>query len=85
MRYALITAPAAKVRAYLPDNFHVLLERDEPTLRSPVTLVGGQDSLGWGLDTYVLPRLASGRYFGREISVTGAVNFKNGSHVDICT
>lgn len=31
------------------------------------TLIQGVDNAGWTLDDYVIPRLASGLYFAREI------------------
>jgi hypothetical protein len=31
-------------------------------------LIGGRDESGWTLDGYVLPRLASGMYYGSEIA-----------------
>lgn len=31
-------------------------------------LIAGEDIAGWTLDDYVLPRLASGLYFAREVS-----------------
>ena len=34
----------------------------------------GEDVAGWGMDTYLLPRLASGMYSAREISAAEALN-----------
>jgi hypothetical protein len=82
MKYALITGTSDQIRPYLPGNYDVLVERDIPNVGT-VTLIGGQDT-SWTMEHYVLPRLASGNYFAREISVTGAVNFKNGSCLERC-
>ena len=62
-RYAIIATPdARKVAAYLPDNYAVVGYVNEREV-----LVSGEDSHGWTLDAYVLPRLASGLYFGHEV------------------
>lgn len=44
------------IERYLPGNYRVV-----------GVLIEGEDNCGWTLDEYVLPRLASGLYFGREI------------------
>ena len=52
------------VTTYLPLNYHVVKgETDADSV-----LICGQDDAGWGLDSYVLPRLASGLFFGHEVS-----------------
>ena len=55
-----------KVARYLPGNYEVVGGYDSP-LHGPVTVIAGEDSCGWTLDDYVLPRLASGLIFGSEI------------------
>ncbi len=50
------------VAAYLPANYTVIGEGSEGVL------IVGKDSAGWTLQDYVLPRLASGLWFGRELS-----------------
>jgi hypothetical protein len=52
------------VLSYLPLNYHVVKgEADADSV-----LITGQDDAGWGLDSYVLPRLASALFFGHEVS-----------------
>jgi hypothetical protein len=50
-----------RVEAYLPRNYSVLYFEDD------TVTITGFDNAGWTLDGYVLPRLASGMYFGTEI------------------
>lgn len=82
-RYALVIAPAETVARYLPDNYEVLAELQPEQLigvdddrfgslltTRTVTVVGGRDCAGWTLDSYVLPRLSSGLYAGREIDLS---------------
>lgn len=72
-RYALIrTTQYESVEAYLPDNYRVVLGCEEGTL------IVGADNAGWTLDEYVLPRLASGLYFGDEVSKEEALQFVRG-------
>lgn len=57
------------INAYLPDNYRVVgpaPNPDDPTRQG--MLIEGTDNAGWTLDGYVLPRLASGLYFGREVT-----------------
>jgi hypothetical protein len=58
---------AAGVAAYLPDNYRVTGTRPDPRVGWVVVIIEGEDVAGWTLDDYVLPRLASGLYFGREV------------------
>lgn len=63
-RYAIVpTTAAAKVAVYLPPGYHVVGYVNEREV-----LIAGEDHLGWTLDGYVLPRLQSGAYYGREVS-----------------
>jgi hypothetical protein len=62
MRAAHINASADTVGAYLPANYRCA------ATDAAGTYIVGVDSAGWTLDGYVLPRLASGLYFGREIA-----------------
>lgn len=56
---------ASQVRAYLPGNYKVVtVGADERNFASVV--IAGQDSAGWTLDGYVIPRLASGMIFAKE-------------------
>lgn len=63
MRFAKVTGArsADEVSAYLPANYHVYGHRfpDGPSGRIEV-LIRGEDSHGWTLNDYVIPRLASG-------------------------
>ena len=73
IRYSTLPVEEARVMArYLPCCY---------TCRPVVTpdhgnavLVEGVDIAGWGMDTYVLPRLASGLYFAREVSAEYAAS-----------
>lgn len=71
-RYALIYARANQVEPYLPDNYSVAGETLTPSVPTGrwATVIEGRDNAGWTLDDYVLPRLASGLYFGEEIDLS---------------
>ena len=66
LRIARITrgfdASDETIKRYLPDNYTVVGTYDD------CVLIAGHDHLGWTLDGYVLPRLASGLHFGTEIT-----------------
>ena len=49
------------VQAYLPSNYEVTGTHEDGGI-----VINGVDNLGWTLDDYVIPRLASGGYFARE-------------------
>ncbi len=74
-RYALVNVPNVgdtnAVRRYLPSNYEVI-GLSEHEGRS-VAVVAGRDNAGWTLHDYVLPRLASGLYGGREIDLSHPV------------
>lgn len=62
IRQAVIrTTHGATVARYLPSNYAVTGATPEGW-----TIIQGEDVAGWTLDGYVLPRLASGLYFGAE-------------------
>jgi hypothetical protein len=63
-RRAIVFAPHKTVAAYLPDNYKVVDHDADDS-----TIIEGDDVAGWTLDDYVLPRLASGLYFGEEIHI----------------
>jgi hypothetical protein len=67
LRYAEVTNASSTrtLEAYLPDNYGVFrsFERDG----RQVVLIRGVDRMGWTLEDYVLPRLASGLMFGTEV------------------
>lgn len=67
-RFAVVVGGADSVGQYLPDNYRVLAAPTE-IRRRPFTLIGGRDVAGWTLDGYVLPRLASGLYWGVEVEL----------------
>lgn len=50
------------IGSYLPGNYEVI-----GTLLNGEILIEGEDSCGWTLDDYVIPRLQSGLYGCREI------------------
>jgi hypothetical protein len=55
------------VQRYLPQNYeaHIVHHLGD----DPVILIHGRDNAGWTLDEYVIPRLASGLIFAKEIEV----------------
>jgi hypothetical protein len=65
-RYAIIAGARTRqeLEAYLPENYSIALE-----LENDEYVIGGVDNAGWTLEAYVLPRLASGLIFGRELSL----------------
>lgn len=65
-RMAIVVGEAENVAAYLPDNYQVVAAPTDEAVM-PYTFIAGEDAAGWTLDDYVLPRLASGLYWGHEI------------------
>jgi hypothetical protein len=74
-RFAVVTGRAARrtieeverqIEAYLPDGFVVGLVTETEPGHFRVE-INGFDHAGWTLDGYVLPRLASGLWFGAEV------------------
>ena len=76
-RYALVTLTweRDKPEAYMPANYVVLhtCEHPERPERWRAAVIGGRDNAGWTLDGYVLPRLASGGMYGREIDLSDPI------------
>lgn len=78
IRYALIvtTWERDNPAAYLPSNYEVIHTEPHPDrherYRTQWThvVIAGEDSHGWTLDGYVLPRLASGGMPGQEIDLS---------------
>ena len=82
-RYALITTcdSREKIERYLPGNYRVI--HVEPSRefhhmqhggdQKYDIVIAGRDASGWTLDDYVLPRLASGLIFGKEIDLSHEV------------
>lgn len=72
-RYALITLTWDRDNpaAYMPGNYHVIYRGSHPERDTwEAAVIMGEDSHGWTLDDYVLPRLASGGMIGREIDLS---------------
>lgn len=70
-RYALIAldSSASEVLSrYLPGNYKLAAFTQDDGRE--VALISGEDHAGWTLDGYVLPRLASGLYPGREVDAS---------------
>jgi hypothetical protein len=62
-RKAFITSTdVERIARFLPSNYRVL------GIIGGRTIIVGEDSAGWTLDDYVLPRLASGLLFGKEMT-----------------
>ncbi len=70
-RRAWIASTSPGIEAYLPSNYRVVGTCPDPNDDNgrDGTVIEGTDNAGWTLDGYVLPRLASGLYFGREVPV----------------
>lgn len=62
-RFAVTSAPTTVASAYLPSNYWLVGQN-----RGGMTVIGGNDSAGWTLDAYVIPRLQSGMYHASEVS-----------------
>ena len=71
IRYAVITRArdAKQLWAYLPENYKII-SGDLGPPGKPIYLIAGRDSAGWTLDDYVIPRLASGLIFAKEIDLS---------------
>lgn len=54
------------VAAYMPRNYAVTKATDDQIT------IAGEDNAGWTLDDYVIPRLASGLIFAREVPTVPA-------------
>jgi hypothetical protein len=81
IRYALIGGnKLTNVAAYLPDSYEVLARfpRENDDYKQDI-VIHGEDKAGWTLDGYVLPRLASGLIFGKEIDVEEAMSIIAGT------
>ncbi len=73
-RFAVVRGARTRneVEAYLPANFRVVWEGQtrpykEASYETLTFVIAGQDSAGWGLDSYVIPRLVSGSLACKEI------------------
>lgn len=62
------TSPLSTIQAYLPGNYDAVQQESDGSI-----VISGVDSCGWTLDDYVIPRLASGMHFAREIDLDAVV------------
>lgn len=62
-RYHDLDKEVQVIARYLPENYHVV----HVDTGNREVWIEGTDVAGWTLDGYVLPRLASGMHFGREV------------------
>jgi hypothetical protein len=73
-RYAIVRNSVSRREAerYLPDNYKVIHEGVDEESRTPKPLfvIEGEDSHGWTLDGYVIPRYASGLIWAEEIDLS---------------
>lgn len=63
-RKAIMVGQADRIETiqhYMPSNYAAEAVGDD-------VVITGQDSAGWTLDGYVIPRLASGLYFAKEVT-----------------
>lgn len=65
IRIQIGAGSARGIAALLPGNYRIVHEGVE------TVEIEGEDRMGWTLEDYVLPRLASGLYFGHEIPAEG--------------
>ena len=75
-RYGLVAGlgcTSKLVAAYLPANYKVIYEITGPAPTGHLVVIEGIDNYGWGLDSYVIPRLASGCLGCREIDLSHPV------------
>lgn len=68
VRRASVTGARSKqeVAAYLPNNYMVT-DRTTDEYGRVAFIIIGEDDAGWTLDDYVIPRLASGLMWCKEI------------------
>lgn len=52
------------IRRYLPSNYYA---REGAGIDNRNVIIYGSDNAGWTLDGYVIPRLASGLIYAREV------------------
>jgi hypothetical protein len=85
-RYAIVrnARSHSEAEAYLPGNYRVIHETTNEALNAaegytglnlggrvrPVFVIEGEDSSGWTLDSYVIPRYASGLIACEEIDLS---------------
>jgi len=62
MRRATVKGDLRVIQRYLPSNYTAKYD----SLRDLI-VIEGFDVAGWTLDDYVIPRLASGNYYAKEV------------------
>ena len=63
MRYAVLNSADIKaIKRYMPSNYTA-----EFVPNANIIVISGFDVAGWTLDDYVIPRLASGNYYAKEV------------------
>lgn len=66
-----MSAEVKRVQAYMPRGWIASIRSvgnyDEGTVRQVISICG-HDNAGWTLDDYVIPRLASGNIFAKEVA-----------------
>lgn len=79
-RYAVIRGHGRDkldtIRRYMPSNFTADCDGGD-------IWISGTDSAGWTLDGYVIPRLASGLYFAKEVVPMPGLTAKRTAHVAV--
>jgi hypothetical protein len=75
-RYAIVRNARTRreAEAYLPSNYRIIHESaDEPSFSGrerSLFVIEGEDDAGWTLDSYVIPRYASGLIGCEEIDLS---------------
>ena len=65
-RYATVKGGSPeRVAAYMPDNYRIV-SAEGSTDKDAEVLIAGEDKMGWTLEDYIIPRLASGMMFVTE-------------------
>jgi len=77
-RYAIVRNARTRreAEAYLPDNYRVIYEGLVPARNASVFVIEGEDKYGWTLDSYVIPRYASGLIGCEEIDLSHEIMSK---------
>lgn len=77
-RYAIVRNANSRreAAAYLPENYQIIHETEDdrvllrPGTPRPLFVIAGEDRYGWSLDSYVIPRFASGLIAVEEIDLS---------------
>lgn len=65
-RFATVRESRKRVEAFLPSNYEITQQVGD------LLVIEGRDNAGWTMEDYLLPRLASGMIFARELTETAA-------------